>query len=169
MAEPFIGEIKFFSFSFSLRNWAPCDGRLIPISQNQALFSLIGTQFGGDGVTAFALPDLRGRAPLHPNAQTHQGTLAGEENVRLNLNQIPSHSHTVNASKTAGTQEEYEDAVLAAVSNTEAKLYARGDSLQPLNANTVSPAGGSQPHSNCQPSLVGNYCIALNGIFPSRN
>lgn len=169
MAEPFIGEIKFFAFDFPPRHWAPCDGRVLPISQNQALFSLLGTQFGGNGSTTFALPDLRGRAPLHPSPATPQGKLAGAETVALDINQIPEHNHMVNATKTAGTQEDYEGAVLAAVSNPEAKLYAQLGTMETLNPATVSATGGSQPHANCQPSLAGNYCIALNGIFPSRN
>ncbi|MEX1033825.1 MAG: tail fiber protein [Cellvibrionaceae bacterium] len=169
MAEPFVGEVKFFSFNWPPRNWVPCDGRLLPIAQNQALFALLGNTFGGDGTTNFAVPDLRGRVPMHTNANTPQGTKNGTETVALNLSQMPSHSHLVKASNTTGTVEDFEGAVFAAASRKNSKIYAQSDSLQPLDPNTVSPTGSSQPHSNCQPSLVGNYCIAINGIFPSRS
>lgn len=169
MADPFLGEINFFPYDFTPKNWMPCDGRLLPIMQHQALFSLLGTQFGGDGQTSFALPDLRGRTPMHPGDDTPQGAREGQENVTLSADQIPHHNHTVAASSTAGTKKEYENSLFAAPSAPDAKLYAASGAMQPLNAATVSTAGGSQSHPNCQPSLVGNYCIAVEGIFPSRN
>jgi microcystin-dependent protein len=174
MAEPFIGEIKFFSFSWPPKYWAPCNGALLPINQNQALFSLLGTTFGGNGVTTFALPDLRGRVPMHSGSSTPQGVQGGLENVTLNTTQIPTHNHQVMASsKTNGSQEEYANAVIAlgAIGTTPANVYAPASvgALQPLVANTVSSTGGTQPHTNLQPSLVGNFCIALQGIYPSRN
>jgi len=169
MAEPFLGEINFFPYKFTPQKWMPCAGQLLAISQYQALFALLGTQFGGDGVTTFALPDLRGRAAMHPDDSTPQGTKAGEEDVTLTENQIPQHNHSVTASTAAGTQKEYDNSLFAAVSGSNTKLYAASGAMQPLNAATVAPAGGSQPHANCQPSLVGNYCIAVEGIFPSRN
>lgn len=171
MAEPFIGEIKYFSFDFPPRNWALCDGSLMSIAQHQALFALLGTQFGGDGQTTFALPDLRGRVARHPDGNTPQGTKAGEENVTLTHAQMPQHNHTVAASSATGSQRNYENGLFAALAGEDAKLYTRPTTgnLQAINPSTVSVAGGSQSHPNCQPSLVGNYCIAINGIFPSRD
>jgi microcystin-dependent protein len=169
MAEPFIGEIKFFSFAFPPKNWAPCNGQQLAIAQNQALFSLLGTTFGGNGVTTFALPDLRGRVPMHSGSTTPQGATGGVENVTLNITQIPTHAHQVNASDTAGSQKDFNNAIFADGSSADAKLYEAPGALQNLNPAMVSNAGGNQPHTNLQPSLVGNYCIALAGIYPSRN
>lgn len=174
MAEPFIGEIKFFSFQFPPKNWAPCDGRQLSIAQNQTLFSLLGTQFGGNGTTTFAVPDLRGRVPMHSGPAAPQGTAGGVENVTLISPQIPAHNHQVMvSSKTNGSQEEYENAVIAlgAVGTNPANVYAPANAgaLQPLTPAMVSSTGGNQPHTNLQPSLVGNYCIALAGVYPSRN
>lgn len=169
MSEPFIGEIRFFSFQFSPKSWAFCDGRQLPISQYQALFSLIGTTFGGNGTTTFALPDLRGRVAMHPNGNTPQGASGGLENVTLLSDQLPTHNHMVPASSTTGTLKAYEQSVFAAASGTDTKLYATPGSLQTLIPTMISATGGSQPHENCQPSAVGNYCIALMGLFPSRN
>jgi microcystin-dependent protein len=174
MAEPFIGEIKFFSFNFPPRNWALCDGRLLSIAQFQALFSLLGTTFGGDGRTTFGVPDLRGRAPMHPGPNTPQGAQGGVENVTLNSTQIPAHNHQVMvSSQTNGTQNDFENAVIAvaAITSGTANVYAPANAgaPQPLTPNMVSSTGGNQAHTNLQPSLVGNFCIALNGIYPSRN
>jgi microcystin-dependent protein len=174
MAEPFIGEIKYFSFAWPPKNWALCNGAQLAIAQNQALFSLLGTTFGGNGITTFALPDLRGRVPMHPGSSTPQGAQSGVENVTLNSTQLPAHNHQVMvSSKTNGSQEEYLNAVigLGAVGTTAANVYAPASAgaLQPLIPNMVSSAGGNQPHTNLQPSLVGNFCIALAGIYPSRN
>lgn len=178
MAEPFIGEIKFFSFAFPPRNWAPCNGQQLAIAQNQALFSLIGTTFGGNGTTTFALPDLRGRVPMHSGPGAQQGTTGGVENVTLISPQLPTHNHEVMvSSKTNGSEEAYENAVigLGVLANTDpatpANVYAPANTgaLQPLTPAMVSSNGGSQPHTNLQPSLVGNYCIALAGTYPSRN
>jgi microcystin-dependent protein len=174
MAEQFIGEVRIFSFQFNPKNWALCNGALLPIAQNQALFSLIGTTFGGDGRTTFGLPDLRGRAPMHPNGVSPQGVKAGVETVTLNSTQMPAHNHQVKvSSQTNGSQEEYENAVIAlgVVGTTPANVYAPASAgaLQPLVPAMVSSAGGNQAHTNLQPSLVGNFCIALNGTFPSRN
>lgn len=174
MAEPFVGEIKFFSFPFPPKNWAPCNGQQLSIAQNQALFSLLGTAFGGNGVTTFGLPDLRGRVPMHSGPSAQQGAAGGVENVTLISPQMPAHNHQVMvSSKTNGSQEEYANAVIAlgAVGTNPANVYAPASAgaLQPLTPAAVSPAGGNQPHTNLQPSLVGNYCIALTGIYPSRN
>jgi microcystin-dependent protein len=174
MAEPFLGEIKFLSFAYAPKNWALCNGQQLAINQNQALFSLLGTTFGGNGVSTFALPDLRGRVPMHPSSASPQGTLAGVENVTLDSTQIPAHNHSVGASsKTKGSLNNYENAVIAVASGPgdTANIYAPASAgtPQPLTPNMVSSTGGNQPHTNLQPSLVGNFCIALAGVFPSRN
>jgi microcystin-dependent protein len=146
----------------------------LPIAQNQALFSLLGTTFGGDGITTFGLPDLRGRVPRHPDSSNPQGAKAGVENVTLNATQVPQHTHSVMvSSKTNGSQDEYENAVigLGVVGTTAANVYAPASAgaTQALIPNTVSAVGGNQPHTNLQPSLVTNFCISLAGIYPSRN
>lgn len=174
MAEPFLGEIKYFSFGYAPKNWAPCQGQLVSIAQNQALFSLLGVTFGGNGTTTFALPDLRGRVAMHPSASTPQGAQGGVENVTLNSTQIPTHNHQVMvSSKTNGSLDTFDNAVIAlgAAGTTPANVFAPASAgtLQPLKADMVGSTGSNQPHSNLQPSLVGNYCIALNGIYPSRD
>jgi microcystin-dependent protein len=178
MADPFIGEIKLLSFSFPPKNWAPCNGQQLSIAQNQALFSLLGTTFGGNGITTFGLPDLRGRVPRHPDSNNPQGAQAGVERVMLNATQVPAHTHSVNvSSKTNGSLEPYENAVIAlgviAGTNppTAANIYAPANAgaTQALTPNMVSSVGGNQMHSNLQPSLVTNFCISLAGIYPSRN
>lgn len=169
MAEPFVGEIRFFSFDFPPHDWMPCDGRLLPIAQNQALFALLGTTFGGDGRVTFGVPDLRGRVPMHANVGTPQGTQQGAEDVTLFSNQMPAHYHFVAASSATGTEKNYENALFATASGSGTGLYAAPGNLQALNPATVSSTGGSRSHPNCQPSLVGNYCIAITGTFPSRN
>ncbi|HEX5056964.1 MAG TPA: tail fiber protein [Gammaproteobacteria bacterium] len=177
MADPFIGEIRLLSFSYPPKNWAPCSGQLLSIAQNQALFSLLGTTFGGDGITTFGLPDLRGRVPRHPDNSNPQGAKAGVENVTLNATQVPPHTHQVMvSSKTNGSQDEYENAViglgLLASANPQvpANVYAPANAgaTQALTPGTVSSVGGNQPHTNLQPSLVTNFCISLAGIYPSR-
>lgn len=181
MSEFFIGQIMMTGFSFAPKFWAQCNGQLLPINQNQALFSLLGTQFGGNGQTTFALPDLRGRAPLgfassvDPNWQppsVQMGQAAGVENVTLLSSNLPSHTHTANASTTAGNNRIPSARVFATSTNTAnpAMLYAPSTGATvALNPQTVAPAGGNQPHPNLQPYNTVNFCIALSGIFPSRN
>lgn len=171
MSDPFIGEIKLVAYGAIPHGWAPCDGRLLAINTNQALFSLLGTTYGGNGVTTFALPDLRGRVAMHPSASNPQGSVGGAENVTLTQNNLPSHNHFVGATSTVADSTAFTNNYVAATSNPQGavNLYAAPASLQPLAAASVSNTGGNQPHENCQPSLVLNYCIALNGIFPSRN
>lgn len=171
MSEPFLGEIKLVGYGGIPKGWAPCDGRLLAISTNQALFSLLGTTYGGNGVTTFALPDLRGRTTMHPSASTPQGTVAGAENVTLVQNNLPTHTHTLGATETVGGSTSFTDNYVASSSNPQGtvNLYGSAVSLQPMSPAVVSSAGGSLPHGNCQPSLVMNYCIALQGVFPSRN
>jgi microcystin-dependent protein len=170
MSEPFLGEIRTFGFNFAPQGWAMCAGQLLSISQNTALFSLLGTFYGGDGRTTFALPDLRGRVGLNmgqgPGTSSYQlGEVSGSETVTLTTGQIPAHEHAVNANANPFTSNRPGDHAPA-----QGGAYASApDGFTTLNAGTIGPAGGSQPHTNIQPFLCLNFCIALQGIFPSRN
>ena len=161
--EPFIGELRLMSFNFPPKGWAFCNGQLLPINQNQALFSLFGTTYGGNGQTTFALPDLRGRVPLHVGSGHSQGQSAGQESHALTTGELPSHVHRVQASSSDGNQAA--PATLAAAGN----LYRAPTDLTGLRADTVGNYGGSQPHQNMSPFLTLSWCVALQGIFPSRN
>src|SRR3954470_5181527 len=163
MGTPFLGQLMPVSFSFAPKGWALCDGQLMPINQNQALFSLLGTQYGGNGQTTFALPDLRGRTPIHVGPGLVQGQSLGEEFHTLTQSEMPTHAHTLMAS--ASEADQPVPNILAAADN----LYHAPTALTSLRAGTLSNVGGSQPHENRQPFLVLNWCIALQGIFPSRN
>lgn len=165
MGTPFLGEVKIVSFNFPPKFWALCNGQLLPINQNQALFSLLGTTYGGNGQTNFALPDLRGRAPRH-RGQSVQGQQAGQENHTLSINEMPAHNHIVQAMPTSGTTLLAAGQVLA---KRAAEVYAAPNNLAPMHSGTTSNTGGSQAHNNMQPFLALNFCIALSGIFPSRN
>lgn len=164
MSEQFMGEIRFFSFPFAPRNWALCQGQTLAVNQNQALFSLLGTQYGGNGSTTFMLPDLRGRTPISISQALPTGAVSGVETVTLNPNQLPPHNHNVLASATAADQGDPGPTMVLA-SN---QFYSLPGAPQPMNAGVLS-SFPAQPHSNIQPTLVLNYCIALQGIFPSRN
>ena len=166
MDEPFLGEIRPFAFGFTPKGWANCDGQLLPIAQNAALFSLLGTMYGGDGRTTFALPDLRGRAGMHVSSVHTQGERAGQENVTLSTAQIPLHSHTVNCSNTIGNQTSPAGKFWAQDSDGNVVFSSTGGAT--MAAAAIGNTGG-QPHSNMQPYLVVNYCIAVQGIFPSRS
>ncbi len=172
MADPFISEIRMFSFPFAPKWWAQCNGQLLPIAQNQALFSLLGTIYGGNGTTTFALPDLRGRAPMSFGNGAVQGEAAGVENVTLLSTQLPMHTHQAVGATDAQNTRNYNDAVFTAATNTATQqpsnLYGPANALVPLGA-VVATTGGSQPHDNMQPSLVVNFCIATVGVFPSRS
>jgi microcystin-dependent protein len=165
MSTPFIGEVRIFGFNFSPKGWAKCDGQLLPIMQNQALYALLGTTYGGNGQTTFALPDLRGRAQMHVGSQYSLGQRAGEENHTLTINELPAHSHPAAASSDNAATQNPAGGVLAGAAN----LYGGATTLQALIPATVSPQGGGQAHPNMQPYLVVNICIALQGLFPSRN
>jgi microcystin-dependent protein len=165
MAEPFLSEIRIMSFTFAPKGWALCNGQLLPINQNQALFSLLGTTFGGDGRVNFALPDCRARTPIHVGQGHTLGERGGEQAHTLSIAEIPTHTHVVNASPTNANQPVATSAVLAAAAN----LYAPPQSLTSLLPTTVSNVGGSQAHLNMQPFLTLSFCIALQGIFPSPN
>lgn len=164
MSEPFVGEIRMFGGNFAPVGWAFCDGSLIAISQNTALFSLIGTIYGGDGQNTFGLPDLRGRLPVHQGSGFVLGQLAGTETVTLTTNQMPAHTHTVLA-RTSATAGSPSGAMYGG--NTDS-IYTPTASAQ-MNAGVIAPAGGSQPHDNMMPYLVVSFIIALEGIYPSRN
>ncbi|MBB6557440.1 microcystin-dependent protein [Acidovorax soli] len=171
MTTPFLGEITLCAFPFAPRGWAFCSGQMLPISQNTALFSLLGTTYGGNGQTTFALPDLRGRRPMGMGTSTlgssyQQGQQAGVETVTLTLAQIPSHTHALNAVSGVGTSSSPQNAHLAAsaVDSPYTDATAAG-----INTQLLAPAGGTQPHNNLPPFLVMNFVIALQGVFPSRN
>jgi microcystin-dependent protein len=167
MADPFLSEIRIMSFVFAPRGWALCNGQLLPINQNQGLFSLLGTTFGGDGRVNFALPDLRGRVPLHVGSGLTLGERGGEQAHTLNVTELPGHAHGVQASAQAAAQGAPAGAMLAAASSSVGPVYSTGTPATTLNAGTLSTIGGSQAHLNMQPFLTLSFCIALQGIFPS--
>ena len=165
MAEPFLSEIRIMSFEFAPKGWALCNGQLLPINQNQALFSLLGTTFGGDGRVNFALPDMRARVPIHEGSGHTLGERGGEQAHTLSIAEMPTHVHIVQASSTVGDAVNPTGAVLASASN----VYRTADTLTALNPTSVTQVGGSQAHLNMQPFLTLSFCIALQGIFPSTN
>lgn len=166
MSEPFLAEIRMVSFNFPPRGWAMCDGQLLPINQNQALFSLLGTTYGGNGITTFALPDLRGRIPIHPGNSFVLGQRGGEEAHTLTTGEIPAHTHAVTA-----------DPGPAGQAGPAANFFANGGSFttygdtptEAMAPQAVNATGGGQPHGNVPPYTVITFVIALQGIFPSRN
>ena len=166
MAEPFLSEIRMMSFNFPPKGWAFCNGQLLPINQNQALFALLGTTYGGNGQTNFALPDLRGRTPVHVGNGHTLGERAGEQAHTVSLTELPQHLHQVNGSATTGDTAVPTGDVLA---DTPAQIYSSPANLTSLQPGTVTNVGGGQAHENMQPYLTINFCIALQGIFPSRN
>ena len=165
MAEPFLSEIRIMSFGFPPRGWATCDGQLLPINQNQALFSLLGTTYGGDGRVNFALPNLQGRVPIHMGQGHTLGERGGEQGHTLSISEIPTHVHTANAATANGA------AIIPSgnyLAGSPTQLYGPAQNLTALNAGTIANVGGSQAHLNMQPFLVLNFSIALQGIFPSQ-
>lgn len=173
MSEPFLAEIRMVGFNFAPRGWAFCDGQILPINQNQSLYSLLGAIYGGDGQTSFALPDLRGRAPIH-KGRNNGGTdhllaqKSGEETHTLSLAETPQHNHAVTASSVNADQNAPTGTLLGGALN----LYAPDNQalpLQPIAQATLANAGGGQAHENMQPYIALNFCIALQGLFPSRN
>lgn len=167
MSEPFLGQISSFAFAFPPRGWAQANGQLLAINQNQALFSLLGTQYGGNGTQTFALPNLQGRVAVHNGSAFAIGQTGGVESVTLTTSQLPAHAHTVNCNKNAGTQATPSGALWAADGAGNAPYSSGGGTA--LAGGAIAPVGGSQPHNNVSPMLVINFCIALVGIFPSRN
>jgi microcystin-dependent protein len=168
MAEPFLSEIRLMSFEFAPKGWALCNGQLLPINQNQALFSLLGTTFGGDGRVNFALPDLRGRVPIHVGNGHTLGERGGEQAHTLSIAEIPEHTHFAQAANTNATTA-VPSSSLTLANSVNYEAYRSATSLVSLNAATVSNVGGSQAHLNMQPFLTLNFTIALQGIFPSPN
>lgn len=172
MAEPFLSEIRMFGFGWPPRGWANCDGQLLPISQNQSLYSLLGTAFGGDGRTSFSLPDMRGRVPVHSQTVGEKG---GLESVTLTSDEMAEHNHVMNATTSNGNIKDFAGNVMASGFDTrESKqlpinMYGPATNLVSLNAASVSENGADLAHDNVQPSSVVNFCISLNGVFPSRN
>lgn len=171
MSDQYLGEIRLFSFGFAPANWAQCNGQLMPISQFQALFSLIGTTYGGNGTTTFALPNLQSRVPVHQGTglglSTYvMGQVGGTETVTLNQNQLPGHNHALQANDSPAAGSRPSGTVLARATSN---IYGPGPDGTIMHPNAIGPAGGSQPHPNIQPYLVMNFCIALYGIYPPRD
>ena len=171
MSEPFIGQINMTAFNFPPKGWARCDGQLLPIGQNQALFSLLGTMYGGDGRVNFALPDLRGRTPVHVSPDLVQGQALGAEGVSLTMAQMPAHTHQLNAGGDFAASSSPANALPAARQRGGPLLYTTtaGAAAVTMNPAVVGATGGGQPHLNMQPFMTLNYVIAIQGIFPSRN
>jgi microcystin-dependent protein len=167
MSEPYLSEIKIISWNFPPRNWALCNGQLLPINQNQALFSLLGTTYGGNGQTTFGLPNLQGRIPVHRGGGFQLGQTGGEENHTLTVSELPTHTHLMTVVTGNATTNAPAGALLAS-SNNAYQSPSSGNFVA-VNPATVSNVGGSQAHTNLQPYLVLNFCIALTGIFPSQN
>jgi microcystin-dependent protein len=173
MSSPYLGEIRIFAGNFAPLNWALCQGQLIPISENTALFALLGTFYGGDGVQTFALPDLRSRVPIHQGSNNFGtypiGQQAGEENVTLTVNQLPAHTHGVRASSTYNGDNISPSNELWSGSTDGNTPYTTSAPNTTMNAGLVGNVGGNQPHSNIQPFVGINFIIALAGIFPTQN
>lgn len=170
MSEPYIGEIRMVGFNFAPQGWAFCNGQLLPIAQYEALFTLIGTTYGGDGQTTFALPNLQSRIPFHQGSGAGNtlvlGQMAGSESVTLTGNQIPGHTHTLAANSAAGTQAAPTGGYWA---DSSLDAYSTGATAHSMNPAAIGNAGGSQPHDNMPPFTVVNFVISLFGIFPSQN
>lgn len=169
--DPFVAEIRIFPFNFAPKGWAFCNGQILPLSQNTALFSLLGTTYGGDGKSNFALPNMQGNAPMHPGQgpglSLHDlGETGGSETVSLLESEIPSHSHTLNASTGDANAQNATGGMYA--TGIGIGMYAVPGALTQMSPNSLAPAGGDQPHNNMQPYLTLNFCIALQGVFPPR-
>jgi microcystin-dependent protein len=165
LRDPYLGEICPFGFNFPPKGWAQCNGQILPIAQNQALFSLLGTTYGGNGQTTFALPDLRGRVPMHTGTAHSLGERAGVQSHALTAAEMPTHAHFPAASSADGDTNLPGGHLLAAAAN----LYSPPGAPATIQGATVGNAGNGQPHDNMQPYLVFNWCIALQGVFPSVN
>ncbi len=166
MSEPFLAEIRMVGFNFAPRGWAFCDGQILPINQNQSLYSLLGTTYGGDGRTSFALPELRGRTPIHMGNGHSLGQRSGTETQPLTVAQIPRHQHQLRASSDNANENAPADNLLARSTST---IYSSPGNLVAMNSGAVADTGAGQGHDNMQPYLALNFCIALQGLFPSRN
>jgi microcystin-dependent protein len=171
MPEPYVGEIRMFAGNFAPNGWMFCEGQTLPIAENEVLFQLIGTTYGGDGQETFNLPNLASRVPIHmgtgPSGTTYQiGEMAGTEQETLTVNQIPIHSHPLFASTAIGTSNTPSGNITS--QSVSVKMYVAEQPTASMNPNAVTPAGGSQPHENCQPFLCINFIISLFGVFPSQ-
>jgi microcystin-dependent protein len=169
--DPFVAEIRIFPFNFPPKGWAFCDGQLMPLSQNTALFSLLGTTYGGDGKSNFALPNMQGRAPMHPGQgpglSLHDlGETGGSDTVSLLETEIPSHSHALKASNQDGTDQQPGNELFAG--GIGVAMYAPPSGMTSQSDSAIAPTGGDQPHNNMQPYLTLNFCIALQGVYPPR-
>lgn len=169
MADPFLSEIRLFSFNFAPQGWSTCDGQTLQISQNNALYSLISTYYGGDGRTTFQLPDLRGRTPIHSSSSYKIGAKGGSETVVLTENTIPPHTHSLEATTTPAASNTPAGNVLSLLPSDKAEYAAATTVDTTLNAGAVASTGNSAGHNNMQPSLVINFCIAMTGIYPPRS
>jgi microcystin-dependent protein len=169
VAEPFLSEIRVFSFVFPPKGWALCNGQLLPINQNQALFSLLGTTFGGDGRVNFGLPDLRGRTPIHVGSGHTLGERGGEQAHTLSIAELPSHAHVANANSGSATTPDPTGAFLSGAPSALGTPYGPPVNGVAMGPGTIGNTGGSQAHLNMQPFLTLSFCIALQGIFPSAN
>jgi microcystin-dependent protein len=175
MADPFVAEIRMFPFNFAPTGWAFCDGQLLPLSQNTALFSLLGTTYGGDGKSTFALPDLQGSAPMHPGQgpglSLHDlGEIGGSETVTLLVSETPIHTHFLLADAVDPADVQAPQAVVALARSTGGNAYTASlGGLVPMAPEALTPAGSDLPHNNLMPYLTVNFCIALQGIFPPRS
>lgn len=166
MSEPFMSEIKIISWNYAPRGWAFCNGQFMPINQNQALFSLLGTTYGGNGQTTFALPNLQGRVPIHMGNGHILGEAAGSSSVTVNIQQLPAHTHTMMATANAAAGDDATSNVLA---RAGLNMYGTPAGAAAMGPASISNVGGSQPHNNMMPYLALNFIIALQGIFPSQN
>jgi microcystin-dependent protein len=165
MSEPFLAEVRMVGFNFAPRGWAFCDGQILPINQNQSLYSLLGTTYGGDGRTSFALPDLRGRVPIHESSNHPLGQKSGTETSFLTTNELPTHNHNVMANSLDADTTNPAGNVLAASD----KIYRHTAGVSTAGMRGTNNAGGGQGHTNMQPCLAIGFCIALQGLFPPRN
>lgn len=167
MSEPFMAEIRLMSFNFAPQGWAQCNGQFLPINQNQGLFALLGTTYGGNGQTNFQLPDFRNRVPMHLGPSFNLGQSGGEAAHTVSIAELPTHSHVLNATSDTSTTPIPANTVM--VATCSADLFGAAASLVAMHAGTITNVGGSQPHNNQSPYLKLNFCIALQGLFPTQN